>query len=203
MSQRQRSGEIQSSFAKLKSYEKLLLILTVVLALVAALLFQSYRKAQASQEKLRNQLVGVERGVDSLKKDYDLESLRKKQADLVEELAGGGNPWSKKFSSLDIDNLITNSAVQNKVEVLRLNLGKDTKKKIGNIECQIELRQVEVRGELANIVRFIDQIERGQFPSLRMDNIKIGLSKGIWNCTFDLELWYLVVQGGSDVGTKG
>lgn len=185
------SGGLQASFMKLKPYERVLLVAAVALVLATVFLFQGYRQTRASKEKLSTQLGGVERGINSLKRDFNVEALEKKKADFTQELAGAQNPWARNYDSLDVDNLVTTSAVQSRVEVVRLNLGKDSKKKLGNVEYQVELRQVQVKGDLANIVRFIDRIERGQFPTLRMNNIKLSLVKGTWSGAFDIELWSL------------
>lgn len=189
--QQARAGGVQAAFMKLRPYERVLAIMAAVLVIASVFVFQSYRQAQIEKGKLSKQLAGVDRGVASVKRDYDLDALRKKQADLTEELKGPGSPWFKKLESLDVDNLITASAVQNRVDVVRLSLGKDSKKKIGNVEYQVDLRQVVVKGDLANMVRFIDQIERGQLSALRLSNIKMNLVKGTWNGSFDVELWSL------------
>lgn len=198
-----RSSGLQASFMKLKPYERVLVVAAVVLVVATVFLFQGYRQARASKDKASTQLSGVERGINSLKRDFDVGALEKKKANLAQELASGQNPWGRNYESLDVDNLVTTSAVQSRVEVVRLNLGKDSKKKLGNVEYQVELRQVQVKGDLANIVRFIDRIERGQFPTLRMNNIKVSLVKGTWSGSFDIELWSLVEDGAADGGRKG
>lgn len=197
------SSGLQASFMKLKPYERVLVVAAVVLVVATVFLFQGYRQARASKDKLGTQLGGVERGINSMKKEFNVEALEKKRDDLTRELAGAQNPWAKNYESLDVDNLVTTSAMQTRVEVVRLNLGKDSKKKLGNVEYQVDLRQVQVKGDLANIVRFIDRIERGQFPTLRMNNIKVSLVKGTWSGAFDIELWSLAEDGTADGGRKG
>lgn len=197
------AGNIQASFAKMKPYERILLISGVALLLVAGFLFQNYRQAQARNDKLGKQVLSSERTASNLKKDFDVATLEKKKADITQELDGPKNPWYKNFESLDVDNLITTSAVQTKVEVVKLTLNKVSKEKIGNIETTVESRHVQVRGELANIIRFIDQIERGPLTALRLGNIQITQIKGVWNGSLDIDLLYLAPQGGSDAGRKG
>lgn len=196
-------GSIQASFAKMKPYERVLLISGLALLILTGFLFQNYRQAQARNDKLSKQVVSVERTASNLKKDFDVAALEKKKAEINQELSGPGNPWHKNFESLDVDNLITTSAVQTKVEVVKLTLGKASKQKIGNVEANIELRSVQVRGELANIVRFIDQIERGPLSALHLDNIQINQVKGIWVGNLEIGLWYTAPQGGDDAGRKG
>ena len=196
-------GSIQASFAKMKPYERVLLISGLALLIFTGFLFQNYRQAQARNDKLSKQVVSVERTASNLKKDFDVAALEKKKAEISQELSGPGNPWYKNFESLDVDNLITTSAVQTKVEVVKLTLGKASKQKIGNVEANIELRSVQVRGELANIVRFIDQIERGPLSALHLDNIQINQVKGIWVGNLEIGLWYTAPQGGNDAGRKG
>lgn len=196
-------GSIQASFAKMKPYERILLISGIALLLVAAFLFQNYRQAQARNDKLSKQVLSAERTANNLKKDFDVPTLEKKKADINQELTGSKNPWYKNFESLDVDNLVTTSAVQTKVEVVKLTLNKASKEKIGNIETTVESRHVQVKGELANIIRFIDQIERGPLSALRLGNIQINQIKGVWNGSLDIDLLYLTPQGGSDAGRKG
>ena len=197
------AGSIQASFAKMKPYERVLLISGIALLLAAAILFQNYRQAQASNDILGKRVLSAERSLSNLKKDNNVAALEKKNADINSELLGTGNPWYKSFESLDVDNLVTTSAIQTKVEVVKLTLNKTSKEKIGNIEPAVESRQVQVKGELANIIRFIDQIERGPLAALRLSNIQINQIKGVWNGSLDIDLLYLAPQGGSDAGRKG
>ena len=196
-------GSIQASFAKLKPYEKILLFLGIALLVSTAFLFQNYRKLLTSNDKLSKQVLSQDRTVSNLKKDFDVAALEQKKVALTKALSASDNPWYKSFESLDVDNLITKSAVQTRVGVVKLTLGTASKQKIGNVEPSVELRRVQVKGDLANIIRFIDQIERGPLTTLHLDNIQITQVKGVWNGSFDIELRYIAQQGGSDAGRKG
>lgn len=163
------------------------------LAAVAALvlitnlvLLVGYVGAEERRSDAQQQVLVVERQVNAMRRPEDIDALKRELSDVENQLAGSSSFFPKEIDSLAVYGLVANSAKQTGVELSGMQNGAPTTEKFGANDYVAIRYAVTVRGQLPQIVAFLNKIETSGIATLIINNQNYSQGANGWTAVVDI-----------------
>ena len=160
-------------------------VAALILVVNLVLLF-GYVGAEERRGAAQTQVSAVERQVNGMRRPEDIEALKRELSDVENQLAGSSSFFPKEIDSLAVYGLVANSARQTGVELSGMQNGAPTTEKFGANDYVAIRYAVTVRGQLGQVVAFLNKIETSGISTLIVNNQTYTFGANGWTAVVDI-----------------
>ncbi|MCS6802310.1 MAG: hypothetical protein RMM58_12875 [Chloroflexota bacterium] len=164
----------------------------VLLALVAAalvldlVLFAGYSFTEDQRDRVQRQTLAVEASLATMRRPDDLEALKREIAELETQFATNPSIFPKEIDHLGINALIALAANQTGVEVAKRETGAQGVERFGNNEYRSVRYSVVARGDLRQLMVFLNRLETSQYTTLVINGQSAIFQNNIWTLQIEM-----------------
>lgn len=175
--------------ARLRRFRRAEMILIVLVASVLVLdlaLLGGYSYAEEQRDRAQRQVTAIEASLGKMRRPDDLEALKREVADIEARLANNPTTFPKEVDNLGINALIATAATQTGVEVSKRETGAQAVERFGNNEYRASRYSVVARGELKQLMIFLNKLETSQYQTLVINGQNATIQNNVWTLQIEM-----------------
>jgi hypothetical protein len=171
---------------RLSRLELILAVVAVAVVGLDLILIAGYTAAEEQRDRLQRQVAAVESSMSTMRRPDDLETLKREVADIEARLVANPETFPKEIDNLGINALIANAASQTGVEISKRETGAQATERFGNNEYRSAKYSIVARGDLKQVMLFLNKIETSAYSTLVVNGQSATLQNNVWSIQIDM-----------------
>ncbi|UCG82715.1 MAG: hypothetical protein JSW38_11100 [Dehalococcoidia bacterium] len=159
-------------------------VIMIALVVVAVIFFMQWQSAEDKKADVETDKKSAEIRWTNAIVEYDIDELQRQKDSL-----SSSAKFPENFPAAGLAIELANAAYWNSVSVeISQNPTKVSTESVGGINYDAYATEVSVTGSLSKIISFLDYIERGDYSSIRVQDVEFKGTEVKGKLTFDLVL---------------
>jgi hypothetical protein len=171
---------------RLRRLELVLLLLASGALVLDLVLLAGYSYAEDQRDRAQRQTLAVESSLATMRRPEALEALKRELAEAESRLANNPSTFPKDVDNLGINALIATAANQTGVEVAKRETGTQGVERFGNSEYRSVRYSIVARGDLRQLMLFLNKLETSQYATLVINGQSATLQNNVWTLQIEM-----------------